>query len=309
MPVDKLYIIGNGFDLQHGIKSRYRDFKKYLEDKDDDLVEKLEKYLGSDVLWSDFEETLAHLDTRKIIDECSNYLESYGAENWSDAYHHDYQYEVQKRIDLITKILKERFTEWILQLHPPDNVEQSMVNIDRKAVFINFNYTNTLERLYKVPTDRILYIHNKAIDSKSTLILGHSRNPKNGKTLDELYNDQYTDVRVAEGNRILDAYFVNTYKSTEKIINLNKIFFNRLSKVETIYVFGHSLSVVDKPYYQGIVKRINKEKVIWKVSFHSKKDLINFKQFFMNLKIPNHNVTYDRISNIDSPQLTIFTKD
>src|SRR3546814_10089631 len=81
----------------------------------------LEEYFSSDTLWSDFEETLASLDTEQIIDECMSYLEPYSAEDWSDAYHHDYQYEVQRRIDLITKNLKERFTEWVLQLQLPDN--------------------------------------------------------------------------------------------------------------------------------------------------------------------------------------------
>src|SRR3546814_13465497 len=88
------------------MKSRYWDFKDYLEIKDADLVEKLEEYFSSDTLWSDFEETLASLDTEQIIDECMSYLEPYSAEDWSDAYHHDYQYEVQRRIDLITKNLK-----------------------------------------------------------------------------------------------------------------------------------------------------------------------------------------------------------
>lgn len=309
MTTDKLYIVGNGFDLQHGMKSRYWDFKDYLEIKDADLVEKLEEYFSSDTLWSDFEETLASLDTEQIIDECMSYLEPYSAEDWSDAYHHDYQYEVQRRIDLITKNLKERFTEWVLQLQLPDNAVQCMVHIDNKAVFINFNYTDTLERLYKVPSDRIFYIHNKAISTKSTLILGHSRNPKNEKTLNELYNDEDTDVRVAEGNRILDDYFVDTYKSTETIINESNHFFDSLANVEAIYIFGHSLSVVDKPYFQEIAKRINTEIVVWKVSFHNKKDLIGFNQFFIDLNIPKHNVNYDRIYNIDSPQLTFFTKD
>src|SRR4051794_30455176 len=96
----RLYIIGNGFDLHHGLKSRYWNFRAYVVDKDNDLVEKLEEYFGDDALWSDFEETLSYLDTEQIIDECSNYLVSYSAEDWSDAYHHDYQYEVQKRIDI-----------------------------------------------------------------------------------------------------------------------------------------------------------------------------------------------------------------
>lgn len=309
MTSKKLYIIGNGFDIQHGIKSRYWDFKEYLDIKDEKLVEKLEEYFGSDALWSDFEETLQYLDTEQIIDECMNYLESYGAEDWSDAYHHNYQYEVQQRIDLITETLKEQFTKWILQLKMPDNANENMVVVDKGATFINFNYTDTLERLYKVAQDQIFYIHNKAVDVNSTLILGHSRNPQDTKTLDELYNDEDTDVRVAEGNRILDNYFVETYKSTETIITENSGFFEGLKGIETIYVFGHSLSVVDKPYFKEINKHIDQDRVNWKVSFYNKKDLIGFQDFFQELDISLTLIEFDRMYNFDKTQLKLFPND
>lgn len=295
----KLYIIGNGFDIQHGLKSRYWDFKEYLDIKDRKLINKLEEYFGADALWSDFEETLAYLDTEQIIDECMNYLESYSAEDWSDAYHHDYQYEVQQRIDLITDTLKQRFTEWILQLRLPSNANENMVVIDKGATFINFNYTDTLERLYKITPDQILYIHNKAVDTNSTLILGHSRNPQNTETLNELYNDEDIDIRVVEGNRILDDYFVETYKSTETIISENTEFYDRLKDLEIIYVFGHSLSFVDRPYFQEIIKRIDKDKIFWKVSFHNQKDLIDFQAFFQGLGISSALVEFDRMYNFD----------
>ncbi|MDF7818694.1 bacteriophage abortive infection AbiH family protein [Runella sp. MFBS21] len=306
MTTKKLYIIGNGFDIQHGLKSRYWDFKEYLDNTDKQLVEKLEEYFGSDALWSDFEETLAYLDTEQIVDECMDYLQTYSAEDWSDAYHHDYQYEVQQRINLITDTLKKRFTEWILQLRLPNNANENMVVVDKNAKFINFNYTDTLERLYKVAQEKIFYIHNKAVDTNSTLILGHSRNPQNAKKLDELYNDENTDVRVAEGNRILDDYFIETYKSTETIITENSDFFDSLKYLETIYVFGHSLSVVDRPYFLEIIKRIDKDKVTWKVSFHNKKDLIDFQAFFQGLDISSALVEFDRMYNFDKTQLKLF---
>ena len=303
---NKLYIIGNGFDLHHGIKSSYWDFKEYLDDIDSELVENLEKYFGNDVLWSGFEEALEYLDTDQIVDECMNFLVSYGAEDWSDAYHHDYQYELQNRIDIVTETLKERFTEWILQLSIPETANRYKVAIDRDALFITFNYTDTLERLYRIPAHNILYIHNKAIDNNSTLIIGHSRNPKSHKTLSELYNDEDSDPRVAEGNQILDNYFVETYKSTEIIINENKKFFELLKQLEFIYVYGHSLSIVDKPYFHEIANIIDRSKVNWKVSFHKSKDLVNFKKFFEEIGIPSERIIYDRMANIDNGQLSLF---
>ena len=55
-----LYIVGNGFDIHHGVKSRYSDFKDYVQANGSDLYDTLEKYFNTDELWSDFEETLAY---------------------------------------------------------------------------------------------------------------------------------------------------------------------------------------------------------------------------------------------------------
>ena len=306
MAKDRLYIIGNGFDLHHGLKSSYKDFKAYLVDKDNDLVQKLEEYFEGDSLWSDFEETLSYLDTENIIDECLNYLVSYSAEDWSDAHHHDYQFEVQKRIDIITESLKKKFTEWILHLILPSDADDKKIPIKTDSVFINFNYTNTLQKLYNVADEDVFYIHNKAIDDNSTLILGHSRNPKANKTLVELYNNEETDPRIAEGNKILDTYFQQTYKSTEKIISDNSHYFDELKYLKEIYVLGHSLAEVDLPYFQEIVKHIDKATVLWKVSYYNKKELLHHIAAFKKLGIDPALIKFDRLNYIDTKQISLF---
>ncbi|WP_282133009.1 AbiH family protein [Cellulophaga baltica] len=70
----RLYIIGNGFDIYHGINSKYSNFKYYVEENDNDLYEMLEEYFDTDSLWSDFEETLAYIDIVTIVDDAENYL-------------------------------------------------------------------------------------------------------------------------------------------------------------------------------------------------------------------------------------------
>ena len=164
----QLYIIGNGFDIFHSVNSRYSDFKNYVEENDKDLFEALEEYFNSDELWSDFEETLAYIDTDKIIDDASNFLVSYGAEDWSDAYHHDYQYEVQRAIDVVTVTLKELFVKWILSLEIPIS---GQLKLPTSSAYLTFNYTETLEKAYKISYSNIIYIHNKAVDETSSLIL------------------------------------------------------------------------------------------------------------------------------------------
>ncbi len=175
MKSKRLYIIGNGFDLYHKIKSSYWDFETFVKTKDKNLFEALGKYFNANELWSDFETTLEYLDTERIIDEATNYLESYGSEKWSEASHYDYQFEIKNKIDLITIKLKEKFIEWVLQLAIPiDEVQR--LNISSKAFFLTFNYTCTLERVYRIPPENILYIHNKISDKNKSTFLMRSLN-------------------------------------------------------------------------------------------------------------------------------------
>lgn len=261
----QLYIIGNGFDIFHGIDSRYSDFKNYVEKKDNDLFEALDEYFNSDELWSDFEETLAYIDTDKIIDDASDFLVSYGADDWSDAYHDDYQYEVQRAIDVITKTLKELFIKWILSLNVPNS---GQLKLPSSSTYLTFNYTDTLEKAYKISSSNIVYIHNKGVDEKSTLILGHSRKPTPENAFDKEADWEDGDVRVVEGNRILDNYFKKTYKNTETIINENKSFFQQLENIDEVFVYGHSISPVDIEYFKVVKEKVQKNST-WTVSYHS----------------------------------------
>lgn len=261
----RLYIIGNGFDIFHGVKSKYSDFKDYVEKNDNDLFEALEEYFDTDELWSDFEETLADIDTDKIVDDASDFLVSYEADNWSDASHHDYQYEVQRAINVVTVALRENFTKWILSLDIPNSIK---LKLSSSSTFLTFNYTDTLERNYKISPLQIVYIHNKAISESSVLILGHSRQPTTDNSFDNETDWEDQDVRVMEGNQILDKYFEETYKDTDTIIKENQPFFNKLINIEEIFVLGHSISPVDIKYFQVVFNKVQKN-AIWTVSYYS----------------------------------------
>ena len=49
----KLYVIGNGFDLWHGIPSSYWDFREYVRYHDRDIFDTVDSYLPADENWSD----------------------------------------------------------------------------------------------------------------------------------------------------------------------------------------------------------------------------------------------------------------
>jgi hypothetical protein len=282
---NRLYIIGNGFDRFHDIPSSYWDFKKYVQEENPELFEALGEYFYDDELWSDFEETLAYIDTEKIIDDATNYLESYGTEDWSDAYHHDYQYEIDRAIGVVTEELRKCFLSWIRQLEIPT---EPRIHITKASRFLTFNYTPTLEQAYGVRSTNILYVHGKAVDENSLLILGHSRTPSEESSFSK-DNDEDTDVRVAEGNQILDQYFEDTYKNTEQIVSENSRYFSSLRNVKEIYVLGHSLSIVDMRYFQVIAESIRKD-AKWVISFHSDDEKEKRKNIVINLGINPANI-------------------
>jgi hypothetical protein len=111
-----LYIIGNGFDRHHGILSGYEHFKKFVQRHDPDLFKSVGAYLPAGDEWSDLEIALASLDVDNIISDLEHFMPSYGADDWSDAGHHDFQYEVERVAECLSTTLKRRFVDWIRQV-------------------------------------------------------------------------------------------------------------------------------------------------------------------------------------------------
>lgn len=116
----KLYVIGNGFDLWHGIPSSYREFKSFVKEHDRDLFDAVETYLGAEEGWSDLESALASIDVDSVIEDLDHFMVSYAADDWSDAYHHDFQYEVERVVERLSATLRIQFGKWIRQLAIPN---------------------------------------------------------------------------------------------------------------------------------------------------------------------------------------------
>ena len=108
--MSRLYIIGNGFDIAHGIPCRYGDFRRYCEDNMPEMYEKLNRYYdGGDKLWSDFESELPNLNKDALFDWMT-----INNRNWNQNWKGNYGFidEVRNEVDYI-EWLKSAFTEWI----------------------------------------------------------------------------------------------------------------------------------------------------------------------------------------------------
>ncbi|WP_249540600.1 AbiH family protein [Escherichia coli] len=85
----RLYIIGNGFDMRHGLPTGYKHFKSYVEKNDQDLYDAIEEYIPAGDEWNELENALGEIDYELILQNSEIFLASYNTDDWSDAYHHD----------------------------------------------------------------------------------------------------------------------------------------------------------------------------------------------------------------------------
>ncbi|HBQ6149009.1 TPA: bacteriophage abortive infection AbiH family protein, partial [Klebsiella pneumoniae] len=196
------------------------------------------------------------IDYELILQNSEMFLVTYNTEDWSDAYHHDYQYEVDKITRMLSARLKEQFADWVKGINIADayNSEQYIPPIPRESLYFSFNYTNTLQQIYAVPDAQIMHIHGNCSYDED-LILGHSFRVE--KSLNP-YIGPDQDIRIAEAYDSIDKYFGNTFKPSEDIIKEENVFFSSLKNVDEVIVLGHSLAEVDGEYFSEINKSIQK---------------------------------------------------
>lgn len=299
MSIESLYIIGNGFDIHHGISSRYSDFKEYLSNVDNDLHDLVEEYIPTKEDWSDLEAALAEIDVDNIIENASQFLVSYSTEDWSDAYHHDYQYELSKIIEKLSVSLKMRFGEWVRQLVIPSIKELVIapLGLPLTSRYLNFNYTSSLTDIYSIPRHSIFYIHGDAQENDE-LVLGHAWNPVEVPSLNNVPDPESMDARVMEGNEVINGYFGHTFKNSKKIIAENIDYFFSLRDVSKIIVLGHSLSLVDEAYFKEIVKSIRVEGIQWVVTYYKDDEKEHHRAALSRIGVPDNVMNFCQLSEL-----------
>lgn len=275
MDKTKLYIIGNGFDLHHGIRSRYSDFKAFLKQEDEGLFDLVREYLpvveDSDYPnndWSNFEAALVDIDIDYMVDNNSVFLPSCADEDWSDSGHHDFQYEIGRIVDSLSATLRSQFAKWVRTIEIPDTLSapNRLSTLEIDGLYLSFNYTSTLASVYSVPVTNTLHIHGEAAMNNTDLVLGHAWKPSEIRSLNDHPGVENQDIRLTEAYDILDEYFSKTFKPSEKIIQDNKAFFTSLRSIEEIFVLGHSLSDVDRSYFEAVAMAININSARWTIA-------------------------------------------
>lgn len=321
----KLFIIGNGFDRHHRMKTSYYDFAEYLRENDYELYDILESYfyysLSDTDFWWRFEENLANFDIDQILEDYRDYLPDIASDEFRDRDLHMFPDIMQNTLEKLTSGLISNFTNFIRSVEIPKSAVQRKLNIDKDALFFTFNYTYTLEDLYKVSSKNILHIHNAAESRYSDIILGHGMDPDSFKEEEPTPPDGLSEQELEEwyeslgdnwdysydtGKENIIQYFAATYKNTRAIISENEAFFKKLSVVDEVFVFGHSLADVDIPYFKEIIKIVNSNSK-WTVSYYSDTEEESHKKTLLELGINESNIELIQLEQIqiDTKQLKI----
>lgn len=301
-----LYIIGNGFDCHHGINSSYVCFKEWLNKTNMYLVQKIDDIYGIciDEWWSDFENQLASLDildfsNRISCEKAPDLTDEHCDRMWEDA-----QFEVEHQLTSIYSELKGCFYDWVVQLNAPNPSQRIKLNLN-KSLFLNFNYTKTLEKLYGIDSRKILHIHG-CVDDEEDFIIGHGKTYKelemlNAKKLvnssenisikkiTQRYKDYCSELELHE-QWAKDAAFgevASLRKPVEELIKKHENFFNSLYDVHKIFVYGLSLSEIDIPYLAEIV--LKAKHGVWEFSYYCEKDKERIGNFCSKYGIMDYN--------------------
>ncbi|WP_223594994.1 bacteriophage abortive infection AbiH family protein [Neobacillus bataviensis] len=293
----RLFIIGNGFDLHHGMKTRYWDFRNYLLETGKEIVRTMEMFnMFQEDLWSDFEANLANIDVQLMFDYYSDSLVSYADDNWSDRYHHEFQYFIDQDTWHMSYGLISQFVKWICSIDLPtkmcDGIAKYCAEV-KDSHYLNFNYTPTLQSLYGIDDEKVFHIHNRVVDERSEIILGHAvGKPQSNLAL------VYGDVRTDEAYDSIRQYYATTHKSTASVIAKNESFFNSPDKYNEIIIMGHSLSDVDLPYIQQIATNLCHENTRWYVSFHRESEITSHRRSLERCSISDNKVSFFSICDL-----------
>lgn len=355
MTSDHLYIIGNGFDCYHGAKCSYAEFRKYLLRHRSYVLATFDLYFGprslmnsfesfkdclrcleiswgcssggvypkttwaENNLWWRFEEHLADLNREKVLDVLDVVLPD--CDEDSDGFRYcDYYLGLDGISDMLNSCtfeMRYQLHKWINTLAYEKGFKKRLLDIDKNARFLTFNYTDFLESVYGIGREQIRYIHGSRHDRYGSLIIGHSADDEGGFKAwvkrnehrrryrpnlkdkrgryfandklaylayflkDEAKGNWRSSVRynaVQEALGRFEDYYAINMKPTESIIAANEDFFEGLASIRKISVLGHSLSTVDMPYFDKINEAIGKD-VEWEISWHSDDDIKHIEAF------------------------------
>lgn len=306
----RLYVIGNGFDIAHNLKTGYWDFRIFLEKNYYDFLNSFEKMYGIetmdpseyrysesaqkrwndnvyDELWSEFENNLGHPDIDEMLEGSKVIVEDLRLDGGNIGIVDTMNQYWKNQYGFIEK-LKTYLKEWIetIDTNHIKPIRKSLVKAN-SDMYLSFNYTDTLERVYRI--NRVMHIHGGVKKAEyMEPIIGHCNQDeitkcrKCAEKAEEQFEEGETSIQNAVAN-----YLEEVYKDTNYFININIDFFNQLKDIDTVIIIGWSAGKADLPYLK-VIKEYIAPNAKWQVYWYDKRSLDAIQSAFRELGIDKY---------------------
>lgn len=262
MDTNNLLILGNGFDIAHGIPSSYNQFRSYMQCERKSLIcqnkeksaeeikhvidffDSVLKNNKGEVDWGDLEQALGN---NKVYEQMDR------NQNISRIGHRGFQLKGKRdgstddkigKLSLYTgtsifNVVSRVLRDWITDLKRSDITkidgflsEEKFFDFNNFKKVINFNYTDTAQKYVSNDT-KIIQIH---VGNKVTYTFGHNERAK-------------IDTKWGPDKDLFNVF----QKDTMEIYN-NKLKEELPENIEGITTYGFSFSDPDMPYVEYLIK-------------------------------------------------------
>lgn len=287
-----LYILGNGFDLHHGLNTQYWQFQAFLKEENPDLMEFLETYFifqsNSDFFWNNFEEDLGTFDYEMFF---SNHNE---ADPLDENFKPSDFFGVEDELDELSKKfiadLRDSFFKWIGEVELDCLAK---LQFEEGAFFMNFNYTNLLQQVYHIPESQILHIHGD-ISSGTELVFGHHLTIPKEDELDENGDSNRTPMTDSKNASLIPLN--NFFKPVEEIIEIHSDLFQSLTSIKRVFILGHSLNDIDLGYFIEVDKYA--KNAFWYCTYYHYEDRKTFFRKLITMGVKRSKIKMIRIDDV-----------
>ena len=161
MSMATLYIIGNGFDLHHKLRTTTGDFKEHLKKETvyNEGISAFDVFNSYAVDWNEYEQSLSEIDLEEIKEQNAQ----------APDYLSDHEYDrdggilnMQMYCDSLSDAVRSALANMVRAAEI--EIEKKSHNprlymFDEGDAILSFNYTSTVESLYNLRTNPIFHIH------------------------------------------------------------------------------------------------------------------------------------------------------
>ena len=258
-----VYILGNGFDVNLNLETKYTDFYKNYkktESKSDSIL-KLKENIKTEKNWSDLELALGEYSEK--VNSANEFIELF--EDIGDNLA-DYLKSEEKKIDSL-EIDKEKFLEHLsfperllplAQRNKIKSLKEKWKNHQWSIYAITFNYTETFEKIIgdnKKPIETGIHHQSKIIYQGIEHIHGY---------IDDMMvmgvNDisQIKNKSFHTNSEILNAFIKEKCNQAMQHTIDEQCKLN-ISTANLICIFGSSLGITDKLWWENIGNRLKSD--------------------------------------------------